>query len=222
MAMFDGFVRKILPLSREALGPILDWTTGYPWGCRDRSELAQFDGSLHVEHVGYFPQLRNPELFQACGSAIRDLQTLSWLADCDPVYVIAARLQPGAVVKTHYDVRKRHELSFRVHIPLSPSPQTQYLFSASPVEPPPGTRLLSYFNSVRMEAAFEMEHGSAYLFNNRCLHQVRHLGQVDRTNIFMDFLPRRFRGLSARQLEEKQPQTERERLCLSTSSSLPA
>lgn len=215
--MFDGYLQKLLPLSKEAIEPILYWAAGYPWSEINKSNLIQFDGSFHVEHVGYFPSMHNPELFAACGIAIRELQSLSWLAACDPVYLIAAKLKAGAVVNTHYDVRKRHELSHRIHIPLSNCREAQYLFSSAAVNPSPGERLIPYLNEIQLDESFQMEFGNAYLFNNRCLHQVRHTGHIERTNVFIDFLPNEYRLLTGTQLEEKQPQTERERLCLSMS-----
>ena len=92
---------------------------------------------------------------------------------------------------------------------------TRHQFRRAPAAQPAGERLIPYLNRVRLDGAFEMEFGNAYLFNNRCLHQVRHPGQDDRTNEFLDFLPAEHLGLTATQLEERQPQTERERACLS-------
>ena len=84
------------------------------------------------------------------------------------VRAMAARLQPGGIIKTHRDSHPSFRYGHRIHIPIQTNPRVRFMIDGRP---------------------YKFEVGTVYEINNQELHSVMNKGAQGRINFIFDYIP---------------------------------
>ena len=84
------------------------------------------------------------------------------------IRIMAAKLPPGGVIKTHTDKHPSFSGSHRIHVPLTTNNFVRFMIDGRP---------------------YQFEVGQAYEINNQLNHSVLNRGKTDRITLIFDYLP---------------------------------
>lgn len=84
------------------------------------------------------------------------------------IRAMAARLQPGGVIKAHRDSHPSFHHGHRIHIPIVTNPRVRFMIDGRP---------------------YKFEVGKVYEINNQEQHSVMNKGREGRINFIFDYIP---------------------------------
>ncbi len=84
------------------------------------------------------------------------------------IRAMAARLEPGGVIKPHRDKHPSFHYGHRIHIPISTNPRVRFMIDGRP---------------------YKMQVGKVYEINNQEQHSVMNKGKEGRINFIFDYVP---------------------------------
>ena len=84
------------------------------------------------------------------------------------IRAMAARLEPGGIIKTHRDSHPSFHYGHRIHIPIYTNPRVRFMIDGRP---------------------YKLEVGKVYEINNQRQHSVMNKGKEGRINFIFDYVP---------------------------------
>jgi len=92
------------------------------------------------------------------------------------IRAMAARLNPGGIIKPHRDKHPSFHYGHRIHIPISTNSRVRFIIDGRP---------------------YRMEVGKVYEINNQLQHSVMNKGGEGRINFIFDYVPPQHLGQSS-------------------------
>lgn len=84
------------------------------------------------------------------------------------IRAMAARLQPGGIIKPHRDKHPSFHYGHRIHIPIHTNPRVRFMIDGRP---------------------YKLQQGMVYELNNQEQHSVMNKGSEARVNFIFDYVP---------------------------------